>query len=117
MSLTPDDIEYIKTHMAEWLAEQSLGRPVAVYEVELRERMVRVEEALRHQQELMRAGFAQTEERLQQIDRRFELIDNRFQQVDGRFDQMLRRHDRQFLWLVGFIATVGGLVIATSQLG
>ena len=103
MSLTPDDIEYIKTHMAEWLAEQSLGRPVAVYEVELRERMVRVEETLRHQQELMRAGFAQNE--------------RKFQQIDQRFDQMLRRHDRQFLWLVGFIVTVGGLVIATSQLG
>ncbi|MBK5931136.1 hypothetical protein CCR82_11525 [Halochromatium salexigens] len=33
----------------EWLADQRLGKPVAVYEIELRERMVRVEEELKHQ--------------------------------------------------------------------
>jgi len=57
MALSQQDIDFIKAHMAEWLAEQSLGRPPAVYEIELRERMVRVEEALKHQRELMRQGF------------------------------------------------------------
>ncbi len=46
MSLQAEDIEFIKTHIAEWLADQSLARPPAVYEVELRERLVRVEETL-----------------------------------------------------------------------
>ena len=57
MALVPEDIENIKTHLGEWLAEQSLGKPVAVYEmvyeIELRERMVRVEEELKHQRELI----------------------------------------------------------------
>jgi len=53
MVLAQEDIEFIKTHLGEWLAEQSLGRPVAVYEIELRERMVRVEEELKHQRELI----------------------------------------------------------------
>ena len=35
----------------EWLAEQSLGKPVAVYEIELRERMVRVEEEVKQASE------------------------------------------------------------------
>jgi len=35
------DIAYIKAHLGEWLAEQSLGKPPAVYEIELLERMVR----------------------------------------------------------------------------
>ena len=65
------------------MAEQSLGKPPVVYEIELRERMVRVEEDLKHQPELMRQGF--------------ERMDKRFEQVDKRFDDMLKRHDRHFL--------------------
>jgi hypothetical protein len=101
MSLTQQDIEFIKTHMPMWLAEQSLGKPPAVYEIEMRERMVRVEEELKHQRELMRAGFEQ--------------IDKRFEQVDQRFDDLIRQHDRHFLWLIGFITTIGGLIIAAGK--
>ncbi|WP_058557582.1 hypothetical protein [Thiohalocapsa sp. ML1] len=129
MALTQEDIAFIKTHMAEWLTEQSLGKPAAVYEIELRERMVRVEEELKHQRELMREGFAQVERRLEQIDKRFdqvdkrfeqidkrlEQIDRRFEQVDSRFDEMIRRHDRHFLWLIGFITSVGALIIAAGK--
>ncbi|MBK1632374.1 hypothetical protein CKO31_16845 [Thiohalocapsa halophila] len=28
-----------------------------------------------------------------------------FEQVDKRFDEMLKRRGRQFLWVIGFIAT------------
>jgi len=47
-NLTAEDIAYIKEHLGAWLAEQSLGKPPAVYEVELRERMVCIEEELKH---------------------------------------------------------------------
>ena len=127
MALSQQDIEFIKSNMAQWLAEQSLARPPAVYEIELRERMVRVEEELKHQRELMREGFEQINRRFEQSEQhhqqlrhdmlaRFEQVDKRFEQVDKRFDEMLRRHDRHFLWLIGFIATVGGLTIAAGQL-
>jgi uncharacterized membrane protein YccC len=137
MALAQEDIEFIKTHLGEWLAERSLGKPPAVYEIELRERMVRVEEELKHQRELMREGFAQVDKRFEQIDKRLEQIDKRldqqrldmdkrFEQVDKRFeamqatldkrfDEMLRRHDQQFFWLLGFIATGVGLVIAALR--
>ncbi|MBK5938181.1 hypothetical protein [Halochromatium roseum] len=39
MALAQEDIQFIKAHLGEWLAEQSLGKPPAVYEIELRERM------------------------------------------------------------------------------
>jgi len=123
MALAQEDIDFIKNNLGLWLAEQSLGKPPVVYEIELRERMVRVEEELKHQRELMRQGFEmmerrfeQVEKRFEQIDKRFEQVDKRFEQVDKRFDEMLRRHDRHFLWLVGFIATSAGLVIAASRL-
>jgi hypothetical protein len=109
MALAQEDIDYIKAHLGAWLAEQSLGKPPVVYEIELRERMVRVEEELKHQRELMRQGF-------ERMDKRFEQIDKRFEQVDKRFDDMLKRHDRHFLWLIGFIVTSAGLVIAAMRI-
>lgn len=38
MALAREDIEFIKLHLGEWLAEQILGKPPLVYEFELRER-------------------------------------------------------------------------------
>jgi hypothetical protein len=38
VALSQEDIAFIKTHMAEWLTEQSLGKPAAVYEIELQRR-------------------------------------------------------------------------------
>jgi len=90
MALADEDILFIKQHLGEWLAEQSLGKPPAVYEIELRE------------------GFAQVDKRLDQVDKRFEM-------VDSRFDEMLRRNDRHFLWLVGFIASSAGLIVAAMR--
>jgi hypothetical protein len=122
MALAEEDIRYIKQHLGEWLAEQSLGKPPAVYEIELRERMVRVEDELRHQRELMRQGFEQmdkrfeqVDKRFEQVDKRFEQVDKRFEQVDKRFDEMLKRHDKHFLWVIGFIATSAGLVISAIR--
>ncbi len=141
MALAQEDLqqigEYVKNHLSEWIAEQSLGKPHVVYEIELRERMVRVEEELKHQRELMRQGFEQVDKRLElmkadmdkrfeqvdkrldlmktDLDKRFEQMDKRFEQVDKRFDEMLKRHDKHFLWLVGFIATGVGLVITAIR--
>jgi len=46
MSLQEEDFEqitaHIKKHLGEWVIEQRLGKPLEVYEIELRERMVRV---------------------------------------------------------------------------
>ncbi len=126
MALAEEDLqqigEYVKRHISDWIAEQSLGKPPVVYEIELRERMVRVEEELKHQRELMHQGFEQVDKRLEQVDKRFEQVDKRFEQVDKRFeqmdkrfDEMLKRHDKHFLWLIGFIATSAGLVITAIR--
>ena len=92
MNLAEDDIEYIKAHIPEWLATQTLGSPPAVYEVELRERIVRVEEELKHQRELMLQGF-------EQVDKRFEQVDKRFESMQQQSDRIAARHDRM-QWLI-----------------
>lgn len=103
MSLAQEDIEFIKQHLGEWLTEVSLGKPPAVYEIELRERMVRVEEALKHQGELIQQLIQQMDKRFEQVDLRFgmiekhfEQIDKRFEQVDKRFEEFQRQMDRRF---------------------
>ena len=96
MSLAQEDIEFIKQHLGEWLTEVSLGKPPAVYEIELRERMVRVEEALKHQGELIQQLIQQMDKRFEQVDLRFGMIEKRFEQVDKRFEEFQQQMDRRF---------------------
>lgn len=146
MPLAKEDLqqieEHVKKHMADWLTEASLGKPPQVYEIELRERMVRVEEELKNQRSLILQFMEQTDKRFaesredmlyrfEQIDKRFEQVDKRFEelredmnarfeqvnkrfeQVDQRFDALTRRIDRFMVWSFGLTLTVGGLVVAS----
>jgi len=89
--------DYLKKNLPRIIAEQSLGKPPVVYEIELCERMVRVEEELKNQRELMLRGFEQMDKRFEDIqkymDKRFEQIDKRFEQIDKRFEQVERRFE------------------------
>jgi len=102
MELTEGDLEqvgnYVQMHLFEWL-------PAPV--VQLSERIIRVEEELKAQRDLMKQGFEQMEKRFEQVDKRFEQVDKRFEQVDKRFEQADKRFDdfnRRFtgmMWLIG----------------
>lgn len=78
------------------------------YELELRERIVRVEEELKHQRELMFEGF-------KQMEKCFEQVDKRFEQIDKRFEVMTARIDRFMVWSFATTLTVGGIVIAAIK--
>ena len=70
------------------------------YELDIRERIVRVEEELRHQRELLIQGFKQSDKRFEQADKRFEEMridmDKRFEQVDKRFEEMRADMNKRF---------------------
>jgi len=106
MSLEQKDFEAIEKFMKEnlprFLAEQSLGKPPMVYEIELRERMVRVEEELKNQRELMKKGFEQ--------------VDKRFEQVEKHMSEMSNRMFQFMIWTFGFIVTSTGIIIAVMKL-
>jgi len=112
-NLAPEDIRYIKEHLGAWLTEQSLGKPLVVYEIELRERMIRVEEELKHQRELIKTILEQMDKRFEAVDRRFEALQN---EMNGRFEALTRRIDRFMFWSFAITLTVGGLVVATLKL-
>ena len=65
-------------------------------ELELRERIVRVEEELKRQRELMMEGFKRMDERFEAVDKRFEAVDKRFESFDKRFSLL------QWTILAGF---------------
>ena len=113
MALEKKDFEqiasYIKVHLGEWLSDKSLAQAPVVYEVELRERIVRVEEELKHQRELMKQGF-------ELMERRFELIDKRFEQMDKRFEALTKRMDRFMIWSFAITLTCTALVISAIKL-
>ena len=106
MALEQKDIEFIESYLKEnlprILVEQSLAKPPVVYEIELRERMVRVEEELKHQRELMKEGF-------DQINKRLELLEN-------RFDVLSRRLFQFMIWTFGLVVSSTGIIIAFMKM-
>ena len=85
MALAKEDIEEIQNLIAKAFSERPETNQVNVrYELEIRERIVRVEEELKHQRELMMEGFNR--------------IDKRFEQVDKRFEVLTSRVDRFMIW-------------------
>ena len=94
--LAEEDIFFIKSHLSEWLAEQSLGKPPVVYEIELRERMVRVEEALKYLGDELKSQRELIQYVLDQMDKRFEQVDKRLDQVDRRIDLMQEDMNKRF---------------------
>ena len=98
MEMGPEQLEvvgqYVRNHIHEWMGEPDMV---------LRERIVRVEESIKNQLELMRLGFEQTEKRFEQVDKRFERVDKRF--------------DRMFALVSGlFITLIGGFITVIVQL-
>ncbi|MBS3954779.1 MAG: hypothetical protein KGZ88_17645 [Methylomicrobium sp.] len=117
MALGQEDLIQIQQLIDKTLA----ARPEVVnanvrYELDIRERIVRVEEELKHQRELMLQGFENSNKRFEDVNRhfdearadvnkrfeemradmnkRFEQVDKRFEQVDKRFEQVDKRFEQ-----------------------
>jgi len=131
MALAQEDIEQIRLLIKKTLSEtpETLNANVR-YELDLRERTIRVEEELKHQRELMLEGFKQMEKRFEQVDKRFEQMDKRFEQADKRFEQVDKKfeqlhqeimelhHEIKLLmrWSFGTLLAIGGLIVAVLRL-
>jgi len=87
MDLTREQLEqvgsYVREHLGTWI--RVVDPPiVARMEPEFLERMVRIEEELKGQRELMQQGFLAMERRFEQVDRRF---DETRADMNARFDE------------------------------
>jgi len=143
MALAQEDIEQIQALITKSIqATPEVGNANVRYELELRERTTRVEEELKHQRELMLAGFAQMDKRFEQVDKQLEQMrnesDRRFEQVEKRFEQVEKRFEKidkqfelqskaimdihqeiklQMRWSFGVLIAVGGLVVGVLRMG
>lgn len=128
MALTKEDIAEIKELIGEIITERhpEITNNNVRYELEIRERILRVEEGLKHQRELIQEGFNRMDKRFEQVDKRFESliaemnarfaqVDKRFEQVDKRFETMTARMDRFMIWSFATTLTVGGIVVAAIK--
>jgi hypothetical protein len=130
MELTPESLdrigEYVKDHLGLWLKEVAPlqfgagGAEDLRREIDVRERIVRVEEELKAQREVMQQGFAMMERRFEAVDQRFEAVDKRFEEqmahtnarfetVDKRFSD-LNRH--MTLWMTVLSVLIGLLAVS-----
>ena len=114
MELTKEQLEqigsYIESNFDRFSAKSNVVQ-LRSYDIQLIERMTRIEEELRSQRELilkqnetMRFGFAQMDKRFEsmqkQMDERFEStlkqIDERFTASDRRFEMMQKSMESRF---------------------
>ncbi len=114
--LTKEHLEQIAEYIAEKFPgikqRRSSSANSREIEIEIRERIVRVEEELKNQNNIIReliisvdkrfqefrfemnARFEQVDKRLDQIDKRLDQVDKRFEQVDRHFDQVDKRFEQ-----------------------
>jgi len=135
MALAQEDIEQIQELIKKSIeSTPEVGNANVRYELDLRERTIRVEEELKHQRELMLTGFAQMEKRFEQVDKRFEQMheefNKRFEQVDKHFEKIDKQLEKQsqaimdihqeikqqMRWSFGVLVTIGGLVVGVLKL-
>ncbi len=134
VTLRDEDVLRIGEYVKPWLRElvdRLVPRPeLTGGESKLLERMVRIEEELKSQRELMNERFGFMERRFEAVDRRFEAanqrfedlnanMSNQFKAVNQRFEDLLLHIDKQFesvdkrfnivTWIIG-----AGFAVVTS---
>jgi uncharacterized protein YPO0396 len=95
VSLSRDDLEqvgvYVRSHLNEWL-------PREVFD--LQERIIRVEDELRAQREVMIARFDASDKRFEDMNQRFDAhqthMNQRFEDMNHRFDAHQTHMDKRF---------------------
>ncbi|MDA3951683.1 MAG: hypothetical protein PF508_20925, partial [Spirochaeta sp.] len=111
--------EYVKQHLPEWTRETGTPGVEASTaeelrrEIDIRERIVRVEEELKTSRELMREGFTAVDRRFEAIDKRFEdqaaSFNARFEDMNSRFTDMQKHTNRWMTLISVFLAVIGAI--------
>ena len=89
---TEEDLEYISRYLTEKFPSLKGNADQYRYsdiKIDIHERIVRVEEELKHQRDLIH-------EVLKMMDKRFEQVEKRFEQVDKRFEELRTDMNNRF---------------------
>ena len=97
---------YVRRNLSSWM-EEVRPQGLSARDLELTERMVRVEEELKTNRELMRQGFEAMEKQFEGVDKRFELEDKRIGQIDRRLDDLSSHMNRWFTVMTIILGVIG----------
>ena len=113
---------YVKKHIAEWIKESNVipfstgsreQSSMIDRDISLSERIVRVEEGIKHQGDLLEKMLDQMDKRFMQVDKRLEELrldmNKRFEQVDKRFGELrgdMNKRFSQLQWTMGIGFTI-----------
>ena len=96
---TEEDLEFISSYLAEKYPAIK-GNPdqyrYSDIKIDIHERIVRVEEELKHQRDLIHEVLKMMDKRFEQVEKRFEQVDKRFEQVDKRFEELRTDMNNRF---------------------
>ena len=103
--------EYVKSHLEEWM------QPIrAQRELNLIERVIRVEEELKNLREQETTQFNAIDKRFEDqqhyMEKRFGQVDKQFEQVDKRFEEQRQHMDDRFKSLQWFMGIGFSLMAA-----
>lgn len=100
---TEEDLEQISRYLAEKYPAIKGNADHYRYsdiKIDIHERIVRVEEELKHQRELIHEVLKMMDKRFDQVDKRFEEMrtdmNSRFEQIDRRFEEMRTDMNNRF---------------------
>jgi len=97
---------YVRSHLPEWMGEVRRER-----ELDLVERVVRVEAELKNLREVMEVRFNAVQTELKAFHQRFEDVNKRFEDVNTRFEDMDKRFS-QIQWTMGIGFTLLAALMA-----
>ncbi len=102
--------EKLPSYLARYFpgGEEPLDRFVLI------QHLIRLEEELKAQRQILEVRFEAIDSRFEAIDSRFEAIDRRFEAMDKRFDDLVHYVDRRFTqltWVVSLMFTVLAVLI------
>jgi len=108
MALKEDELQaigqYVQSHLSEWISLQKRESDRVVYPLELLERMIRVEEELKNQRELMKLGFEQVNGQFKQAAGQIKQLENQIAGIQTKMFQFM-------IWSFGSTVTIAGIVI------
>jgi len=120
--LNNEDLEQIGQYLAEKYPILKSGTNQFRYseiDLDIRERIVRVEEELKNQRELIHEVLKMMDKRFEEAradsNARFEQVDKRFEQVDKRFEEINSNMNSRFnmmMWFMGLGFTIVTAFIA-----
>jgi len=102
-------IEIIKSLVAEQVEAYVREHEIKAKEFSLLERIIRVEEELKAQREIIASLQREMSARFEAVDKRFEAMDKRFESLQREMDKRFESVEKRLLFLQWFMA--GGFTL------